>query len=52
MNCWIDAEKKEINGKLLLEIPSFLLIYQALQKGLIEGGIERIMNPRSIGYDY
>ncbi len=44
--------QETINGKKLLEIPSFLLIYQALQKGLIEGGIERIMNPRSLSYDY
>lgn len=44
--------KEKIYGKNLLEIPSFLLIHQALQKGLIEKGIEKIMNPRSLGYDY
>lgn len=36
----------------LLEIPSFLLIHKALKKGLIESGIERVMNPDSLNYDY
>jgi hypothetical protein len=35
-----------------LEIPSFLLIQKALKKGLIESGIERVMNPDSLNYDY
>ena len=39
-----------INGKPLLEIPSFLRIYRAIQKGLISGGIERVMNPSSSYY--
>ena len=42
----------KIEGKHLLEIPSFLLIHQALKKGLIESGIERVMNPDSLNYDY
>lgn len=42
----------KINNKTLLEIPSFLLIHHALKKGLIESGIERIMNPESLNYDY
>lgn len=42
----------KISGKLLLEIPSFLLIQKALKKGLIESGIERVMNPDSLNYDY
>ena len=41
-----------IGSKKLLEIPSFLLIYRALRKELINIGIERIMNPKSLNYDY
>ncbi len=41
-----------ISGKNLLEIPSFLLIHKALKKGLEESGIERVMNPESLNYDY
>jgi len=44
--------REVICGKNLLEIPSFLLIHKALQKGLVESGIERIMNPDSLNYDY
>lgn len=46
------CSKKKISGKTLLEIPSFLLIHKTLQKGLVESGIERIMNPDSLSYDY
>ncbi len=42
----------KIRGKHLLEIPSFLLISKALSKGLLESGIERVMNPDSLNYDY
>lgn len=41
-----------VSGKNLLEIPSFLLIHRALKKGLEESGIERVMNPDSLSYDY
>lgn len=44
--------KPLINKKRLLEAPSFTLIYQALQKGLIEAGIERVMHPESVKYEY
>lgn len=44
--------KYTISGKNLLEIPSFLLIHKALKKGLEESGIERVMNPESLNYDY
>jgi len=47
-----ECSKKKISGKTLLEIPSFLLIHKAMQKGLLESGIERIMNPDSLDYDY
>lgn len=43
---------KIVSGKNLLEIPSFLLIHKALKKGLEESGIERVMNPDSLNYDY
>lgn len=42
----------KVHGKHLLEIPSFLLISKALSKGLLESGIERVMNPDSLNYDY
>jgi RNA-directed DNA polymerase len=44
--------EKLIHGKPLLEVPSFLLIHKALQKGLLEAGIEKVMNPKSLNYDY
>ncbi|PHQ65391.1 MAG: RNA-dependent DNA polymerase [Sulfurimonas sp.] len=46
------CSKKKIFGKKLLEIPSFLLVHKTLKKGLVESGIERIMNPDSLYYDY
>jgi len=42
----------EISGKRLLEVPSFLLVFRAIQIGLINRGIENIMNPESMDYDY
>lgn len=44
--------KKRISGKRLLEIPSFQLIYQALKRGVLETGIERVMHPESSSYGY
>jgi RNA-directed DNA polymerase len=44
--------RQRIKGKRLLEVPSFMLIYHALQRGLRESGIERVMHPESIKYDY
>ncbi|AQP37185.1 reverse transcriptase domain-containing protein [Vibrio anguillarum] len=48
----ITCAKTKIGGKYLLEIPSFLLVHQALKKGLQESGIEKVMNPDSLNYDY
>ncbi|AEK59847.1 reverse transcriptase domain-containing protein [Collimonas fungivorans] len=48
----IQCRRKLVNGKGLMEIPSFMLIYKALKKGLNEHGIERVMNPKSLQYDY
>lgn len=44
--------KKRIGGKRLLEVPSFTLIYRALQRGLREAGIESVMHPASNEYAY
>lgn len=51
-NLVINCAKIKIGGKKLLEIPSFLLINKALRKGLVENGIERVMNPDSQNYNY
>ncbi|WP_424947871.1 reverse transcriptase domain-containing protein [Candidatus Spongiihabitans sp.] len=42
----------KVHGKSLLEIPSFMLIQRALEKGLENRGIESVMNPESMDYDY
>lgn len=48
----IECRNITIKGKKgLLEIPSFLRIYEAMQKGLINEGIERVMNPQSGYYE-
>lgn len=47
-----ECAKTKVNGKYLLEIPSFLLVHKALKKGLLESGIEKVMNPDSLSYDY
>lgn len=44
------CKKTIINGKPLLEIPSFLRIYNALNFGINNYGVETVMNPRSIYY--
>lgn len=47
-----ECRKITISGKEgLLELPSFLRIYEAMQKGLINEGIERVMNPQSGYYE-
>jgi RNA-directed DNA polymerase len=43
---------KRVDGKRLLELPSFQLIYRALQRGIRESGIERVMHPESSKYGY
>ena len=44
--------RRRIKGKPLLEIPSFTLIYRALQRGVREDGIEKVMHPESLKYEY
>ncbi len=44
--------RKRIGGKRLLEVPSFQLIYRAIQRGVLEAGIERVMHPESSSYGY
>lgn len=46
------CKNKKVFNKALLKIPSFILIYKAIQKGLLEGGIESAMNPKSNEYNY
>lgn len=43
---------KRIYKKRLMEVPSFQLIYKALQRGVTEAGIERVMHPESSKYGY
>jgi RNA-directed DNA polymerase len=44
--------RKRVYRKRLLEVPSFQLIYKALQRGVIEAGIEKVMHPESSKYGY
>ena len=44
--------RKRVRGKRLLEIPSFQLIFKAIQRGVLESGIERVMHPESSSYAY
>lgn len=44
--------RRWIFGKALLEVPSFRLIFKALKKGLMDFGIEKVMHPGSVAYDY
>jgi len=46
------CKKKKVFKKNLLRIPSFILIFKALQKGILEHGIENTMNPESNKYNY
>ena len=45
-------KRHRINGKKLLQIPSFFTIYRALKKGVSDVGVEGVMNPSSRNYDY
>lgn len=42
----------KVHGGRLLEVPSFSLIQRAIEKGLKNRGIENVMNPESMDYDY
>ena len=44
--------RKRVFGKRLLEVPSFQLVYKALQRGVVEAGIEQVMHPESSKYSY
>lgn len=44
--------RKRIKGKRLMEVPSFQLIFYALQRGVLEKGIEMVMHPESSKYGY
>jgi len=43
---------RKVKGKYLLELPSFMLIQRAVQRGLKTRGIDNVMNPESMDYDY
>ena len=45
-------KRHKVGQRPLLEVPSFTLIQRALQKGLVNRGIENVMNPESTAYDY
>ena len=44
--------RKRIGGKRQLELPSFQLIFKALQRGILETGSEMVMHPESTKYCY
>ena len=47
------CRNKSIHGKRgLIQIPSFLRIYKAIKKGILEDGLEKTMNPCSNQYNY
>ncbi len=43
---------QKIGGKKLLKIPSFMTIYHAMKKGLVELGVAGITDPMADSYDY
>lgn len=43
---------QRVYGRALLEIPSFMLVYKAFKQGLMNRGIESVMNLQSMDYDY
>lgn len=47
-----DSNQIRINGMKLLKFPSFLTIYKAIQKGLIEVGISGVTDSKSNIYNY
>jgi hypothetical protein len=51
-NLLIGCNRFKVHGKRLLNYPSFLTIYQAMQKGLVEEGIAGITNSNANGYNY
>lgn len=46
------CSKQIINGKRLMKIPSFMTIFNAMQKGLKEMGVAGIVDPISDSYNY
>lgn len=45
-------DRFRIHGKPLIEMPSFVLVQQAMQRGMREHGISYVMNSRSNSYSY
>lgn len=47
------CKKKRVKNKIgLIQIPSFMRIYRAIQQGIQNDGIEHTMNPKSNSYNY
>lgn len=46
------CNRSKVNGKRLLKFPSFLTIYRAMQKGLVEEGISGITDTNVNSYNY
>jgi len=46
------CNRTKVHRKRLLKYPSFLTIYQAMQKGLVEEGISGITDSNANGYNY
>lgn len=46
------CNRSKVHGKRLLKYPSFLTIYQAMQKGLVEEGISGITDAKANSYNY
>ncbi|WP_122672332.1 reverse transcriptase domain-containing protein [Pseudomonas viridiflava] len=51
-NILTEFRRQKIHGKKLLNPPSFYFVYQALKKGLLDFGVEGVMNPASNTYNY
>lgn len=45
-------DKVRIKNKRLLEIPSITLFYQAMERGVLEFGLEKIVDAESAKWDY
>lgn len=46
------CKQEKVKGMKLLKYPSFLSVYKAMQKGLIEVGIAGITDPQNDSYNY
>ncbi|WP_374035218.1 reverse transcriptase domain-containing protein [Bdellovibrio bacteriovorus] len=47
-----EYQRQRVGGKRLLKVPSFRVIHKAIQKGIVEQGVEDVMSKKSVLYDY